>query len=93
MAEHDQQFDNFAQWVNKASSWLTRHQDYNDSRASGHGPHFTAICFDAKGRLCTCGGDMMRARDEGAFPVRWVWPDQVPALAGFGAREITGETR
>jgi hypothetical protein len=72
MAEHNQQFDSFQQWVNKAPSWLTRHPLY--------GPHFHAICFDTKGRMCTCGSDMMRARDEDAFPVRWIWPDQVAAL-------------
>ncbi len=27
------------------------------------------ICLDAKGRQCSIGADMMRARDEGAFPV------------------------
>lgn len=27
------------------------------------------ICLDAKGRQCRTGADMMRARDEGAFPV------------------------
>lgn len=27
------------------------------------------ICLDAKGRHCRIGGDMMRAQDEGAFPV------------------------
>jgi len=65
MAEHDQRFDTFQQWVNKASSWLTR-----------RGEHVKVICFDQKGRLVSNGGDMMRARDEGAFPVEWVWPEQ-----------------
>lgn len=70
MAEHNQQFDDFTQWVNKASSWLTRHPDYNEKC-------FKAICFDAKGRHCKMGGDFMRARDENTFPVRWLWPDQI----------------
>jgi hypothetical protein len=70
MSEHNQRFDTYQQWVNNASSWLTRHPDYRAGR-------FHAICYDTMGRLCQCGGDMMRARDEGAFPVRWVWPDQV----------------
>ena len=88
MAEHDQQFENFSQWVNKASSWLTRHPDYND------GPNaFQAICFDAKGRLCRIGADFMRARDENAFPVRWVWPDQVAKLAYLAARGFASEAR
>ena len=64
MAEHNQQFDSFTQWVNKASSWLTRYEG-------------TAICYDTKGRQCKNGGDMMRARDDASFPVRWIWDWQV----------------
>lgn len=60
--------------MDKASSWLTRHPDWHQER-------FRAICFDTQGRLCWIGGDFMRARDESAFPVHWVWPDQVPAMA------------
>ena len=74
MAEHNQQFDSFVQWVNKASSWLTRHPSYD-------GKKFRALCFDAKGRRCQIGADFMRARDEDAFPIRWAWPDQPDALA------------
>lgn len=73
MAEHNQQFKSHQEWVNKASSWLTRHPEWD-------GKSFRAICFDTKGRLCRIGKDFMRARDEDAFPVRWVWPDQVPEL-------------
>lgn len=74
MAEWDQSFSSFQEWVNKGSSWLTRHAEYQkDGR-------FFAICYDSKGRLCRIGGDFMRARDENAFPVRWIWPDQVAAL-------------
>lgn len=84
MAEKNQQFDTHQEWVNKASTWLTRHEEYNNTehgeKKGWRGIHFTAICFDAKGRLCTCGADMRRADDEGAFPVRWIWPDQVPEL-------------
>ncbi len=65
MAEHNQQFDTFTEWLNKASSWLTRRL-----------PDRVA-CFDSKGRLCSSGKDFMRARDEGTFPVRWVWPGEV----------------
>lgn len=64
MAEHNQQFETFVEWKNKASSWLTR-----------RGEFVNAVCIDAKGRVCQNGGHFMRARDEGAFPVRWVWPD------------------
>lgn len=84
MAERNQQFDTFQEWVNKASSWLTRHEDYNDTEHGDEkgwrGRHFKAICFDSKGRLCYQGSDFMRARDEDTFPVRWLWPDQVPLL-------------
>lgn len=81
MAEHDQRFDSFQQWVDKASSWLTGHPEYNDTEHSKSKPwrghHFKAICFDAKGRLCRIGLDFQRARDDKAFPVRWIWPDQI----------------
>ena len=73
MAEHNQQFLTFNEWVNKASSWLTRHHDYDPES-------FRTICFDQKGRLCRRGSDFQRARDEDAFPIHWVWPDQVPEL-------------
>ena len=79
MAEHNQQFDTFDQWVNKASSWLTRHPLYNDGKEV-HWRRFTAICFDTSGTIVRNGGDMQRAHDEGKFPIRWVWPDQVPEL-------------
>jgi hypothetical protein len=81
MAEHNQQFDSFEEWVNKASSWLTRHPEYNNTEhgtiRGWRGVHFTAMCFDSQGRRCRQGSDFMRARDEGTFPVIWIWPDQV----------------
>jgi hypothetical protein len=70
MSERNQMFINFDQWVCMASSWLTRHPQYDKTE-------FRAICFDSRGRICACGKDFMRARDENAFPVMWVWPDQV----------------
>lgn len=76
----DQQFDSFDDWVNHASSRLTNHPLYCQGdlkRGEHYWDRFVAICIDAKGRLCRNGGDFARARDEGAFPVRWVWPDQV----------------
>ena len=76
MAEHDQRFDTYAQWVNKASSWLGR-----------RGPHEKAICLDTRNRLCAVGADFMRARDEETFPVRWLWPEDVAALATAQASE------
>jgi len=70
MAEHNQQFKDITEWVNKGRSWLTR-----------RGSHVHAICFDMKRRPILCGGDFMRARDEDAFPVRWLWPNQVARMA------------
>ena len=73
MAEHNQQFETFEIWCNKASSWLTRHRD--------QGEFFQAICFDTQGRHCSRRDDFERAAKEGAFPIRWLWPDQVGPLA------------
>lgn len=86
----DQRFDTFEQWVNRASSWLTCHHKYNNTehgeKKGWRGSHFTALCFDSLGRRCESGKDMMRARDEGAFPVWWIWPDQiVEAITGAAA--------
>lgn len=78
-----QSFESFDHWVNCASSALTQHIRYNDTEhgANGfRGHHFKALCFDQKGRRCWQGADFMRARDEGAFPVWWVWPDQIAGL-------------
>lgn len=54
--EADGEFATFTTWVNKAASWI-----------GGTNP----LCADAKDRICRNGGDMMRARDESAFPVRF----------------------
>lgn len=81
-----QQFTSHQQWVNKASSWLTRHPQYNNTEhgeiKGWRGNHFTAMCFDSLGRRVTNGGDFRRAEEEGAFPVWWIWPDQIPELVG-----------
>lgn len=69
MAEYNQRFDSFEQWVSKASSWLTRHDKYNEK-------YWKAIAFDNAGNIVMNGADMHRARDENLFPVHWVWPDQ-----------------
>lgn len=54
------EFTSFEQWCNKATSWF---------QTCGVTPE-KLICIDAKGRICRVGSDWMRARDEGAFPVR-----------------------
>lgn len=83
-----QQFTSHQQWVNKASSWLTCHPDYLNTEhgdAKGwRGNHFTALAFDSLGRRCRNGADMRRAEEEGAFPVWWVWPDQICELVQRG---------
>lgn len=85
MAFDNQQFDNFDQWVAQASLWLTR-----------SGSTERAICFDMKGRICNSGHGFMRARDESAFPVRWLWPSQVPqivtAAEAMATAVVYGET-
>ena len=85
IAVEGQSFSCHQQWVNKATSRLTRHPRYNNTEHNGpakgwRGEHFTALCFDQQGRRCRNGGDMQRAEDEGAFPVWWVWPDQIADL-------------
>lgn len=59
----DREFSSFQQWIDKAKSWL-------------YG--LDAKLFDSKGRQCNNGVDMMRARDENAFPVKIA----VPSLFG-----------
>lgn len=76
MAEHDQRFDTYAQWVDMAPSWLGR-----------RGPHEKAICLDSRNRLCAIAADFARARDEEVFPVRWLWPEDVATLARAQASE------
>jgi hypothetical protein len=77
-------FASHQMWVIKASSWLTSHPEYRNTehpkKKGWQGSHFTALCFDQKGRRCRNGYDMQLAHDEGAFPVWWVWPDQIAAL-------------
>lgn len=73
MAEHNQRFDTFEQWCNKAPSWLTRHAAYDQIS-------FRAICFDDHGRYCREGADFERAHDQGTFPVHWMWPDQAAVI-------------
>lgn len=69
MAEHNQQFDSYDEWLAKAELWTRKAK-------STEAP----ICFDSKGRVCTGSTGIMRARDDGAFPVRWLWPSQIPAI-------------
>lgn len=79
-----QSFASHSQWVAQAGR-LTLHPDYHNTEHDGpakgwRGNHFTALCFDQKGRRVRNGGDFRRADEEGAFPVWWVWPDQIAEL-------------
>jgi hypothetical protein len=56
------EFKTFTNWINKASSWIDG----------------AAVCIDTKGRRCRCGADFSRARDEGAFPIRFFWDMKLP---------------
>lgn len=84
VAVEGQCFTSHHEWVNKASSWLTRHPEYRNTEHGDtkgwRGAHFTALCFDQKGRRVRKGGDFQLAHDEGAFPIWWVWPDQIAEL-------------
>lgn len=76
-----QSFRDFDDWVSRARWALTDHPEFfnaEHAKVKGwRGNHFVALCFDQAGRRCKSGGDMARARDEGKFPVWWVWPDQI----------------
>lgn len=71
-------------WINRARSVLTAHPQYLDTehpkRKGWQGHHFKAMCFDQLGRRCRIGKDFQQAEDDGAYPIWWVWPDQLPAL-------------
>lgn len=58
------------------SDWVNRAQ-----RALSSPSNRPAVCIDAKGRRCTIGADMARARDEGAFPVRYFWEFEAAPVA------------
>lgn len=84
----DQTFTSFQQWVNRAHRWLTCHPEYNNTEhgetKGWRGKHFTTLCFDSFGRRCRNGADFQRAHDEGAFPVWWIWPDQIVEVVARG---------
>jgi hypothetical protein len=84
-----QSFGTKAEWIARAQRVLTAHPEYRNTEHDGpktgwRGYHFTALCFDQKGRRCRNGGDFQRAEDEGAYPIWWVWPDQIAALLEAG---------
>lgn len=68
------EFISFNDWVSFAQSRLT------GTRDPMMGAEIGSVCVDAFGRRCTMGGHFSRARDEGAFPVRYFF-DCAPAAA------------
>lgn len=82
MAEREQCFDNWEQWRGHAHRWLTLHPEYVGQEHTKNGwEWYRAVCFDTAGNICKDGGDFQTARDNNLFPVRWLWPDQIVALA------------
>ena len=78
MSETNQQFESKQEWLSKGRAWLTQ-------RGSG----VTPVCFDTRGRPVITCNDFSRASEEGALPVRWLWPNQVARLAlGFNFADI-----
>lgn len=79
-----QSFSSEQDWINRATRCLTAHPEYRNTEhgegAGWRGPHFTALCFDQKGRRVRMGADFKRATEDNAYPVWWVWPDQIVAL-------------
>ena len=66
------EFDSFGSWVNNAASWIGG---------------TSALCVDAKGRLCRIGADFMLARNEGAFPVSYWFPPPIGSKVSEQERE------
>ena len=78
-------------WINRAAGALTDHPQYRNTEHVGpakgwRGDHFTALCFDQRGRRCKRGADFRIAREDDAYPVWWVWPDQIAALLMGGKK-------
>lgn len=61
------EFVSFEDWVNFARQRLSGTYDPLMGNEVG------SVCIDSFGRRCTLGGHFARARDEGAFPVRFFW--------------------
>ena len=81
-----QSFRDRQDWINRATACLTSHPDYfnaehdGDGKKGWRGNHFTAMCFDQLGRRCKIGADFSRATRDNAYPIWWVWPDQIAEL-------------
>lgn len=80
-------FTSLHNWLGTATHRLTDHPLYLDTQQRKRGDpvgyiglHWTALCFDQLGRRCYNGGDFMRADKENAYPIWYVWPDQIAQL-------------
>ena len=81
-----QSFSSEQDWINRATRCLTSHPQYRNTEHGGpaggwRGPHFTTMCFDQLGRRVRNGGEFARAKKDSAYPVWWIWPDQIATLA------------
>lgn len=79
----EQKFSSFDDWVDTATRKLAWQARDKNLRVKIITPpeQERAICYDTKGRRCFIGRDFHTARDEGTFPVHYIWPDQIIALA------------
>lgn len=79
-----QSFASLTDWIANATARLTAHPSYRNTehatRKGWNGEHFTALCYDQQGRRCRDGSDFQRAQAEDAYPVWFIWPDQVAKL-------------
>jgi hypothetical protein len=99
-----QYFSSLQDWIHNGRYALTGHADYNntevvsaDAKSGWQGHHFAALCFDQKGRRCLIGEHFQRAEAEGAYPIWWIWPDQIVPLlmaasADAGLKSPQGDT-
>ena len=54
--------------------WDGEFETYDEwARFGPHPPYRSAIFLDAHGRRCNTQRDFERARDDGAFPLRYYW--------------------
>jgi len=72
-----QQWDTYEDWL--SSIGFT---PWRPNASDGDGPpNVEAMALDDRNRPCLNRADFQRARDEGTFPVRWLWPEDVARLA------------
>lgn len=58
----------------REKDWDGEFRTYDEwARFGPQPPYRSATFFDAKGRRCITQQDFARAREEGAFPVRYYW--------------------